>query len=160
MTSQEIFGFRLRLHRERARLSIAAIAAATRINPAMFEALEQSDLSAWPRGLYARNFVSAYATMVGLDPADTVDEFCRLFPHGDRRARETFREFAAIVTHPSAYREEVREPDRRRRSTPYVDPLPAFPWRVVRAALAVWGAGRARPAIQSSGPYSARRATL
>jgi len=140
MTSQDIFVFRLRLHRERARLSIAAIAAATGINPQFLDALERSDLSGWPRGLYARAWVRAYATMVGLDPVDTVDEFCRLFPHGDRRVRDTFRELAAIVSHPSEYRDEVREPDRRRRGSPRTHATAAQPrWSPLRPLQWVFG---------------------
>ena len=40
---------------------------------------------------------------VGLDPADTVDEFCRLYLHGDRRARSTIREIASITATDSEY---------------------------------------------------------
>src|SRR5215510_10680623 len=56
--------------------------------------------------------------IVRLDPSDTVDEFCRLFPHGDRRAEQTFRDFAAIVAHDSAYQDQLdaTRPDRRRRA--------------------------------------------
>ena len=120
-------------------MPIAAIAAATRISPTHFEALERSDLSRWPRGLYARNFIRAYAAMVGLDPADTVDEFCRLFPHGDRRARDTFREFGGIISHASAYRDEVREPDRRRRGTQNESPAAQPRWSPLRPLQWVLG---------------------
>jgi hypothetical protein len=161
MTSQEIFVFRLRLHRERNGVRVEDISGAMRMKRERLEALERNDLSHWPRGLYARAWVHAYATLVGLDPIDTVDEFCRLFPHGDRRAGATLREMAAIVAHPSEFRDEFREADRRR-GTPHVEPLPMFPWRsaLERAARAFWGPARARPTIQPSGPYSARRATL
>ena len=70
--------------------------------------------SGWPRGLYARAWVHAYASLVGLDPIDTVDEFCRLFRHGDRRAGPMLREITAIVAHPAAYEEEFRVAERRR----------------------------------------------
>ncbi|MBI2828439.1 MAG: helix-turn-helix domain-containing protein [Acidobacteria bacterium] len=153
--------FRLRLHRERKGIRLEDISAATRMKRERLEALERNDLLHWPRGLYARACVHAYASLVGLDPIDTVDEFCRLFPHGDRRAGPMLREIAAIVAHPTEYRDEFREADRRR-GAPYLESLPAFPWRfaVARAARALWRAGRARPAVQPSGPYSARRATL
>ena len=84
------------------------------LKPERLDALERNDLSGWPHGLYARAWVRAYARLVGLDPVDTVDEFCRLFPHGDRRAGPTIREIAAIVAHPSEYEGEFREADRRR----------------------------------------------
>jgi len=130
MTSQAIFVFRLRLHRERQRIPLDRIAAATRIRPERLEALERNDVSEWPRGLYARAWVRAYAAMVGLDPADTVEDFCRLFPQGDRRARDTIRAVAAIIAHPSEYRDEVREADRRR-GTPHTDVARATPLRDV-----------------------------
>ena len=65
------------------------IARDTRIKRDLLEAFERNDLSEWPRGLYARAWMRAYATAVGLDAIDTVDEFCRLFPHGDRRMQST-----------------------------------------------------------------------
>jgi hypothetical protein len=78
-------------------------------------------LSGWPRGLYARAWVRAYASAIGLDPIDTVDEFCRLFPHGDRRAGGTVQEIAAIVAHDSEYRDEFSHGVDRRRTTPAVN---------------------------------------
>lgn len=131
-SAQALFAFRLRLYRERRRISLPEIAAATRIRQEALEGLERGDLAQWPRGLYARTWVRAYAAMVGLDPVDTVDEFCRLFPHGDRRARETMREMAAIVAHSSEYRDELRDVDRRRRGTPPPSPASEPP---LRAAL-------------------------
>ena len=131
-SAQALFAFRLRLYRERRRMSLSEIAAATRIRQELLEGLERGDLAQWPRGLYARTWVRAYAAMVGLDPVDTVDEFCRLFPHGDRRARETMREMAAIVAHSSEYRDEFRDVDRRRRGTLPPSPAPEPP---LRAAL-------------------------
>jgi hypothetical protein len=86
----------------------------------LLEALEKNDLSAWPRGLYARAYVRAYSTAIGLDGDDTVNEFCRLFPHGDRRAEPVIREMAEIVASPSEFDYDYRyatENDRRR-STP------------------------------------------
>ena len=97
MTPQETFVTRLRRHRERNRISLEEIAAETRVKKELFEALEANDLSTWPRGLYARAWVRTYACAVGLDPIDTVDEFCRLFPQGDRRGHATMQDIAAIV---------------------------------------------------------------
>ena len=65
------------------------------------EPFERGDLETWPRGIYARAWVRGYASVIGLDPIDTVDEFCKLFPQGDRRAEGTFRDFAAIIAHAS-----------------------------------------------------------
>jgi transcriptional regulator with XRE-family HTH domain len=119
MTPQETFITRLRRHRERNRISLDEIAGETRIKREQLEAFERGDLTVWPRGIYARAWIRGYAGVVGLDPIDTVDEFCKLFPQGDRRAEETFREFSAIIAHPSTYQDEFEpapEGDRRRPS--------------------------------------------
>jgi hypothetical protein len=116
MNPQEAFVTRLRRYRERYQISIDEIAEMIRIKRELLEAFERNDLSEWPRGLYARAWVRAYANAVGLDPSDTVDEFCRLFPHGDRRVGGTIQEMAAIVAHTSEYRDEFGHPIERRRS--------------------------------------------
>ena len=140
MTPQETFLARLRRYRERNGISHEQIASTTRIKRELLEAFERNDLSHWPRGVYARAWVRTYAAAVGLDAADTVDEFCRLFPHGDRRVRDTFRELAAIVSHPSEYRDEVREPDRRRRGSPRTHATAAQPrWSPLRPLQWVFG---------------------
>ena len=111
MTPQETFVTRLRRQRMRARVSIEQIADSLRIKPEIIAAFEANDLSEWPKGLYSRAWIRTYALSVDLDPVDTVDEFCRLFPQGDRRAGSTIQEFAAIVASPSEYRDEHAHPE-------------------------------------------------
>ena len=129
MTPQESFITRLRRHRERNRIALDEIVAQTRIKREQLEAFERGDLENWPRGIYARAWIRAYASVVGLDPIDTVDEFCKLFPHGDRRAQPTFQEYAAIIAHQSTYKDEfehLAETDRRAAEG---TPPPAPSWR-------------------------------
>ena len=159
--AQETFIARLRRHRERNQVSIDQIAIATRVKPEMFEAFERNDLAEWPRGLYARAWIRGYALAIGLDATDTVDEFCRLFPQGDRRAARMVQEVAAIVAHPSEYREDI-DPERDRRRTtpgPEAGPPPAWYSTLVRSAYLLWM--RLSPPLTSrrAGPDSARRAT-
>ena len=142
MTPQETFVTRLRRYRQRNRISIEEIAAETRVKVELLEALERNDLSEWPRAVYARAWIRAYASAVGLDPIDTVDEFCRLFPQGDRRVRPTIEEMAAIVAHPSDYRQEVRPDMDRRRSTPSINVLPKLAWHTTATSVMA-SAGRA-----------------
>lgn len=113
MDPQDAFVSRLRRYRERNQISLDEISQSTRIKRELLEKFEQNDLSGWPRGLYARAWVRAYARAIGVDPGPTVDEFCRLFPHGDRRAAATIREMAAIIAHSSEYRDEFARADRR-----------------------------------------------
>jgi hypothetical protein len=154
MTPQEAFVTRLRRNRERWGVPLADIAAATRVKPELFEAFERGDLSSWPRGLYARAWVRAYALAVGVDPFETVEEFCRLFPNGDRRAQAMMEEIASIVASSSGYRDEFNHVDRR-------DPVPQVKgtmkpsWResathaVLRLVRAVRAPRTARPARMS-----------
>ena len=122
-------------------MTLDDIAASARIRRDMLEALERCDLAAWPKGLYARAWISAYAQAVGLDPAETVDEFCRLFPHGDRRAQATMNELAAIldVTPRFLDDEAIQQSMYGRRASDRVAslPPPAFRDRVARAARIV-----------------------
>jgi transcriptional regulator with XRE-family HTH domain len=152
MTPQDSFITRLRRHRERNQVSLDEIVTQTRIKREQLEAFERGDLENWPRGIYARAWVRAYASVVGLDPIDTVDEFCKLFPHGDRRAQPTFREYAAIIAHQSTYRDEfehLTEEDRRRAPEGYQAP-PTPSWRrqmrrLVRSFLSLRPARAPRP---------------
>jgi len=140
MTPEEMFVTRLRRHRQRARVSIEAIAANLRIRPELIEALENNDLSGWPRGLYARAWIRAYALAVDLDEVDTVEEFCRLFPQGDRRTGGTIQEIAAIVAAPSEYRDEFTHPVGRRSGDQQAaeEPKPAWHAFFTQPGRALW----------------------
>jgi len=146
MTPQESFVTRLRRHRQRNQISLDEIAAAMRVKRELLEGLEKNDLTGWPHGLYARAWIRGYSAIVGLDPDDTVDDFCRLYPQGDRRAQRTLVEMAGIVATPPTYRDEFPHEDRRRRATdvPYAapaaqPPAPA-PWYrgAVNALRPLW----------------------
>ena len=138
MTSQDVFVGRLRRYRERHGVSLAELVARTSIKRELLEAFERNDLSGWPRGLYARAWIRAYASVVGLDPIDTVDEFCRLFPQGDRRAGRLFQDMSAIVGHQSEYQDH-RSADAERRRGPRVNMLPEPAWHVaVMQAFQGW----------------------
>ena len=162
LVAQDTFIARLRRHRERNQISLEEIASTLRLKPEWLQAFERNDLAEWPRGLYARAWIRGYATVIGLDPIDIVDEFCRLFPHGDRRGARTVREVAAIVAHSSEYREEEMAPDPDRRSTAQpkiVAATPAWPIAVTRSVYQLLV--RLVPALTSrrAAPGSAGRAT-
>ena len=72
-------GAQLRQARESRGLSIAALAAATRIQPRMLDAIERNDLSTVPTGPYARGFVAAISRELGLDPDAIVRAFFAQF---------------------------------------------------------------------------------
>jgi transcriptional regulator with XRE-family HTH domain len=79
------FGARLRHERERRQISIATIAANTKILGALLEGLENDDVTRWPTGFYRRAFMRAYAKAIGLDPEATLKEFLERFPDPEEK---------------------------------------------------------------------------
>jgi hypothetical protein len=103
MSERDTFGPRLRSERERRGISIDTIVAVTKVGADLWIGLECNDFSKWPSGIFARAFVRDYAKAIGMDADEVVDEFCRLFPVGDRRAARIIRAQAEIIGHdPSA----------------------------------------------------------
>ena len=74
------FGARLRLQREQQQVTLTAIAAETKISLSLLEGLERDDVSRWPKGLFRRAYIRAYAQAIGLDPDPVVMEFVTLYP--------------------------------------------------------------------------------
>jgi transcriptional regulator with XRE-family HTH domain len=120
MSHGETFGARLRAERERRGISIDTIASVTKVGADLWDGLERNDFSRWPSGIFARAFVRDYARAIGLDADETVNEFCRLFPLGDRRASRLIQAQAQLIGHHLAYAEsggvpvdgDRRSPDR------------------------------------------------
>ena len=105
--SRQAFGPNLRRIRIQKGISIEKIAAGTKISADLLNGLERNDFSRWPVGIYARAYVRQYAYAIGVDPDSTVDEFCRWYAEGDRRAERTVREQATIAGLDTlAYRDE------------------------------------------------------
>ena len=73
------FGEKLRAARERRGVSLREIAEHTKLSTSALESLERNDASRLPGGIFARAFVRAYASEVGLDPEATVREFVERF---------------------------------------------------------------------------------
>ena len=74
------FGPRLRMERERRRITLDSIAANTKIGVGLLKDLEQDNVSRWPAGIYRRSFIKAYAQAIGLDPDNVAREFLQRFP--------------------------------------------------------------------------------
>ena len=99
MSERDTFGPRLRRERERRGISLETIATLTNVSIELWQGFESNDLSRWPKGVFARSFVRDYAKAVGLDANEVVDDFCRLFPLGDRRVVPLIREQARLIGH-------------------------------------------------------------
>ena len=72
-------------------MSLADIAAATKISPAALEALERNEVKRLPGGIFGRAIVRSYALTVGLDPEATVNEFLAEIARVDRERAQTTR---------------------------------------------------------------------
>ena len=79
-------GIRLKEARVARGISLRDIAAATKISVVALEALERSDYSRLPGGIFSRAFVRAYALAVGLDPEAAVNDFLAEFARYEREA--------------------------------------------------------------------------
>lgn len=99
MSGREAFGPNLRRIRIQRGVSLQQIADETNVSEVLWAAMERNDFSRWPNGIFARAYIRDYAKMVGADPDAAVDEFCRWFPQGDRRADRQIRGHAEIVNH-------------------------------------------------------------
>src|SRR5262245_53589054 len=99
MSGREAFGPNLRRMRIQRGISLQQIASETNVSEVLWAAMERSDFSRWPNGIFARAYLRDYAKMVGADAETVVDEFCRWFPQGDRRADRLIRGQAEIVNH-------------------------------------------------------------
>lgn len=108
MSDRDTFGPRLRRERERRGISLETIAIVTKVGVDLWDGLERNDFARWPSGIFARAFIRDYARAVGLDAGDVVDEFCRLFPVGDRRAARIIKAQAQLIGHRP---ESLDEPD-------------------------------------------------
>jgi hypothetical protein len=95
--SPQAFCLALKTARERRGITIAEIAAATKVCPSHFVALERGDVRRWPKGLFRRAFFRGYVEMIGLPVAETMDEFARLFPD-DQAATASPRPVPAAST--------------------------------------------------------------
>lgn len=110
-SDRDLFGLRLRSERERRGITLDTIASVTKVSADLWDGLERNDFSRWPSGIFARAFVRDYARAIGLDGDEVVDEFCRLFPIGDRRASRLIRAQADLIGHDLTYAEAGAIPD-------------------------------------------------
>jgi transcriptional regulator with XRE-family HTH domain len=111
MSERDTFGPRLRSERERRNISLETIASVTKVSADLWDGLERNDFSRWPSGIFARAFVRDYARAIGLDEDEVLNEFCRLFPIGDRRVSRLIQAQAQLIGHDLEYTEPGAVPD-------------------------------------------------
>jgi cytoskeletal protein RodZ len=144
MSERDSFGPRLRRERERRGISLDTIVTRTNVSLELWLGFESNDFSRWPTGIFARAFVRDYAKAVGLDPDEVVDDFCRLYPLGDRRLTPVIRAQAELIGHDTSVADDPRlMPDGvDRRSSDRLGNAPApsaaAPQRLVRIFRAIF----------------------
>jgi transcriptional regulator with XRE-family HTH domain len=84
-TSNFELGSRLRAHRERRGITIAALAESIKVKQSLLDELERNDVSRWPPGIYGRALVREYAKSIGLPADDVVQQFVQLFSGSKQR---------------------------------------------------------------------------
>jgi hypothetical protein len=137
MNSSHPFGVHLRRARIHRGISLEEIARATKVRIELWEDLESDDFSRWPSGLYARQWIDAYARLVGLDAIETVNEFCRVCPQADRRSEALIRAQADIIGHALTWQDDVPTGgDRRQASARTTNASPTLDIRWLRLAVA------------------------
>lgn len=136
--NRDDFGPSLKQERERQGISLQQLAVATKVSVELWEAMERNDFSRWPSGVFARAFIRDYARAIGLDSDAVVNEFCRHFPVGDRRASRIVREQAQLIGHRlDANDRELLPSGRERRRAREPQPVPpAFALYMPRIASA------------------------
>src|SRR5206468_125471 len=146
MSEREAFGPNLRRIRVQRGISLERISEATKVSPDFWVGLERNDFSRWPSGIYARAYVRAYAFEIGVDPEATVNDFCRWFPQGDRRAGRVVKEQAAIVGHDLQWKDDLAPGLADRRAQPPV-PVTAGPSAAFTRLRRITAAGADMAAI-------------
>ena len=79
-------GEQLKVARQQKGVTLREIAAHTKISVAALEALERSDYSRLPGGIFSRAFVRAYALAVDVEPEGAVNEFLAEYAIYEREA--------------------------------------------------------------------------
>ena len=123
--TRDAYGPNLRRIRLQRGIALEQIADATKVPVELWAGLERNDISSWPSGIFARAYIRQYAYAIGVDPDSTVDEFCRWFPQGDRRAEKIVRVHAEIVGHSLDWEDDVPDADGDRRGGANAPPIDA-----------------------------------
>jgi cytoskeleton protein RodZ len=95
------FGEKLRLEREKRKISLEQISSSTKIGTRMLQALEDDKFSQLPGGIFNKGFVRAYARVVGLDEDQIVADYLLASGEGPRPelvTRDGVRDAAAEET--------------------------------------------------------------
>ncbi len=74
------FGAKLRVEREARKVSLAEVAAATKVGTRYLQAIEEEAIERLPGGIFNKGFVRAYAEYLGLDAEELVNDLVAASP--------------------------------------------------------------------------------
>ena len=69
------FGEKLKLEREKRKITLEQISVSTKIGTRMLQALEEDNFNQLPGGIFNRGFVRAYSRFLGLDEDQTIADY-------------------------------------------------------------------------------------
>jgi cytoskeleton protein RodZ len=122
------FGEKLKLEREKRKITLEQISGSTKIGTRMLQALEEDKFNQLPGGIFNKGFVRAYSRCVGLDEDQTVAEY--LQASGDAPPVST-----EIAAQEDGARENAEDVHRLEASADF--PPRQLPWGLFAAVLLV-----------------------
>ena len=164
------FGQKLKLEREKRKITLEQISVSTKIGIRMLQALEEDNFNQLPGGIFNRGFVRAYSRFLGLDEDQTIADY--LQASGDALPAST--ETAARgegsgenAAHENVTRENKDKDDKVSRLEASADAPPRqVPWGVfagvllvVALALSFWSHRRREHTREAVRPTPATPAT-
>ena len=134
------FGEKLKLEREKRKITLEEISASTKIGTRMLQALEGDKFGQLPGGIFNKGFVRAYARVVGLDEEQTVADYLEASGDAQPAIPETQTRESARESTP-----HQAEPKNRRLEAVSESPTRPLPWGIfavillaVALALSLW----------------------
>jgi len=151
------FGEKLKLEREKRKITLEQISVSTKIGTRMLQALEEDKFNQLPGGIFNKGFVRAYSRFLGLDEDQTVADY--LQASGDAPPVST-----EIAPREDGAREDAENVRRLEASADF--PARQLPWGlfaalllVIALALSLWSHRRQEHARQSMRPAPTTAAT-
>jgi cytoskeleton protein RodZ len=122
------FGEKLKLEREKRKITLDQISSSTKIGTRMLQALEEDKFNQLPGGIFNKGFVRAYSRFIGLDEDQTVAEYLQASGDGP-----------PVPTEIEAREDGARENAERVSRLEAISDAPArqLPWGLLAAVLLV-----------------------
>jgi cytoskeleton protein RodZ len=138
------FGAKLKLEREKRKITLEQISVSTKIGTRMLQALEEDNFNQLPGGIFNRGFVRAYSRFLGLDEDQTIADYMQASGDALPAATETAahgdgsRENSAHEDATRENRNRDKDKDKVSRLEASADAPPRqVPWGVFAGALLV-----------------------